>query len=185
MSELKDYDIMDIEAMDDERLEKSESGKIQVTRVYIKSDVDAAIDELKAEHHKERHEYIEMVAQLKAENERLKDELDAANNQCENLINSATDIMLRQDKVNDAKCDEVESLKATHYAEMVDAGMRERRLKRALWLARGYIMTLLQRDFQRLAYQCNNGDYKKNLLNRRNRYYDLYEKCRAKVEKFK
>lgn len=47
MSELKDYDIMDIEAMDDERLEKSESGKIQVTRVYIKSDVDAAIAELK------------------------------------------------------------------------------------------------------------------------------------------
>ena len=48
MSELKDYDIMDIEAMDDERLEKSESGKIQVTRVYIKSDVDNAIAELKS-----------------------------------------------------------------------------------------------------------------------------------------
>lgn len=31
---------------------------------------------------------------------------------------------------------EIESLKASHYAEMVDAGMRERRLKRALWLAR-------------------------------------------------
>lgn len=45
MRELKDYDIMDIEAMDDERLEKSESGKIQVTRVYIKSDVDAVIAE--------------------------------------------------------------------------------------------------------------------------------------------
>ena len=48
MSELKDYDIMDIEAMDDERLEKSESGRIQVTRVYIKSEVDKVIDELKA-----------------------------------------------------------------------------------------------------------------------------------------
>ena len=43
MSELKDYDIMDIEAMDDERLEKSESGKIQVTRVYIKSEADKVI----------------------------------------------------------------------------------------------------------------------------------------------
>ena len=31
---------------------------------------------------------------------------------------------------------ELESLKASHYAEMVDAGMRERRLRRALWLAR-------------------------------------------------
>ena len=45
MSELKDYDIMDIEAMDDERLEKSESGKIQATRVYIKSEADKVIAE--------------------------------------------------------------------------------------------------------------------------------------------
>ena len=49
MSELKDYDIMDIEAMDDERLEKSESGKIQVTRVYIKSEADKVIEEKDAE----------------------------------------------------------------------------------------------------------------------------------------
>ena len=34
--------------------------------VYRKSEVDSAIDELKREHHKERHEYIDMVAQLKA-----------------------------------------------------------------------------------------------------------------------
>jgi Tat protein secretion system quality control protein TatD with DNase activity len=33
---------------------------------------------------------------------------------------------------------EIESLKASHYAEMVDAGMRERRLRRALWLAHAY-----------------------------------------------
>ena len=45
MSELKDYDIMDIEAMDDERLEKSSSGKIFVTRVYIKDEVDAVLSE--------------------------------------------------------------------------------------------------------------------------------------------
>lgn len=36
-------------------------------RVYNKSDVDAAIDELKTAHHKERHEYIKMVAELKEE----------------------------------------------------------------------------------------------------------------------
>ena len=34
--------------------------------VYRKSEVDAAIDELKREHHRERHEYIDMVAQHKA-----------------------------------------------------------------------------------------------------------------------
>ena len=48
MSELKDYNILDIEAMDDERLEKSESGKIQVTRVYIKEEADKVIAELKS-----------------------------------------------------------------------------------------------------------------------------------------
>ena len=31
---------------------------------------------------------------------------------------------------------EIESLKASHYAESVDEGMRERRLRRALWLTR-------------------------------------------------
>ena len=44
--ELKDYDIMDIEAMDDERLEKSESCRIKATRVYIKSEADKVIAEL-------------------------------------------------------------------------------------------------------------------------------------------
>ena len=33
---------------------------------YDKNEVDSAIDELKQEHHRERHEYIEMVAQYKA-----------------------------------------------------------------------------------------------------------------------
>lgn len=88
----------------------------------------------------------------------------------------------------------IEELKAKLYeAEeaMIEAGadaadyyQENRKLKRALWLARGYIMTLLQRDFQRLAYQCNNDDYKKNLLRRRNRYYDLNEKCRAKAKEY-
>ena len=79
----------------------------------------------------------------------------------------------------------LEDVQASHYAEMVDAGMRERKLNCAMWLARGNIMTLLQRDFQRLAYQCNNDDYKKNLLRRRNRFYDLYEKCIKKAEEYK
>ena len=79
--ELKDYDIMDIEAMDDERLEKSESGKIQVTRVYIKSEVDAAIAELKAENERlkrceiwmKQHFFCEeVIACESAKNRKLK-----------------------------------------------------------------------------------------------------------------
>lgn len=57
--------------------------------------------------------------------------------------------------------------------------------QRALWLARGYIMTLLQRDFQRLLCQCNNDGYKPNLARRRNKYYDLHEKCLKKAEEYK
>lgn len=65
MSELKDYDIMDIEAMDDERLEKSESGKIQVTRVYIKSEVDKVIADLEESHKKEVEQLLIKIAGLK------------------------------------------------------------------------------------------------------------------------
>ena len=48
-------------------------------------------------------------------------------------------IYVSLDQVNkdiEEKNAEIENIKATHYAEMVDAGMRERKLKRALWLAR-------------------------------------------------
>lgn len=79
-------------------LEPEEGGKlVEEETCYLKSDVDAAIDDLKTAHHKERHEYIRMIADLK-------------------------------EKLEDAK--------ATAYADSVDAGMRERKLKRALWLAR-------------------------------------------------
>ena len=93
------------------------------------------------------------------------------------------------------KCDKLE-IKYVGYGmgfyptEDVDAAIAELKaenvkLKRALWTARGYIMTLLNRDFQRLAYQCNNDDYKKNLLRRRNRYYELSEKCLKKAKEYK
>ncbi len=94
-------------------------------------------------------------AELKAENERLK--------KCE--------IWMMQHFY----CEEVIACESA----------KNRRLKRALWLARGYIMTLLQRDFQRLAYQCNSDDYKTNLLHRRNRYYDLSEKFLKKADEYK
>ena len=48
------------------------------------------------------------------------------------------EIYVSLDQVNKAieeKNAEIENIKATHYAEMVDAGMRERKLKRALYKA--------------------------------------------------
>lgn len=64
MSGLKDYDIMDIEAMDDERLEKSESGRIQVTRVYIKAEADKVIADLEESHKKEVEQLLMEIAGL-------------------------------------------------------------------------------------------------------------------------
>ena len=46
------------------------------------------------------------------------------------------EVVEKYGKENAELKDEIESLKASHYAEMVDAGMRERRMRRALWLAR-------------------------------------------------
>lgn len=117
-------------------------------KAYDIDEVDAAIAELKSENKmlKEhiangdvsRITWIDEATKLKAENERLKDELNAANNQCENLINFATDIMLRQDKVNDSKCTEIESL------------------KRALWIARAYRAEARKNYWY--ARSCHEGD---------------------------
>jgi hypothetical protein len=51
------------------------AGEFTMHEVYLKSDVDAAIDELKTAHHKERHEYIKMIAELK---EKLKEQTSIA-----------------------------------------------------------------------------------------------------------
>lgn len=59
-----------------ERLGDANKTYPESTLVIRKQFVDGAIDELKREHHRERHEYIDMVAQLKAENQRLKKKMD-------------------------------------------------------------------------------------------------------------
>ena len=93
----------------------------------------------------------------------------------------------------EADNDRLEVLRRTHVEAIVsmsgqiipNQAKEIRGLKCALWLARGYIMTLLHRDFQRLAYQCNSDDYKNNLIRRRNKFYDLYEKCIKKAGEYK
>jgi hypothetical protein len=79
----------------------------------------------------------------------------------------------------------LEDAKATAYAESVDAGMRERRLKRALWLTR--LRTL--RNFSVLAYfQTLRANDKKSNMDFDEMAYriDLARvKCRAKAEEYK
>ena len=91
MSELKVYKISGIEFD---------------SQFYHKSEADKVIAELKD---KARH-YPIMAALLESDKKEiaeLKDKLQAADTQIENLITSASSIMLSQDRVTDNKCAEL------------------------------------------------------------------------------
>lgn len=94
----------------------------------------------------------------------------------------------------------LEDVQATAYTESVDAGMENRRLKRALWLARAeraYVTTLLWNVY---CYQ-NNCLYFRDFMNEKcnpfrdlpkktamewsNLWESIETKCRAKAEKYK
>lgn len=64
--ELKQYTSNEIEELDDARLEASEDGIIKMTRVYIASEVDNVIDD-----------YVQLIKELEAENEKLKEHVSA------------------------------------------------------------------------------------------------------------
>jgi hypothetical protein len=127
---------------------------------YEADEVDAAIAELKVRNvmfHDEAKYY-------KAENESLKAKLETVNE----LVKTSKDMYDRT----------IESLKASHYADSVDAGMRERRLRRALWLARA----LRARDIQRwwIAATCS------KTTERACRVWNNIEiKCLKKAEEYK
>ena len=76
--------------------------------IYMASEVDAAIAELK------------------------KKLMPCLNGDC--IL--TCEVVEKYGKENAELKQKLEDAKASHYAEMVDAGMRERRLRRALWLAR-------------------------------------------------
>lgn len=72
----------------------------------------------------------------------------------------------------------LEDVQASAYAESVDAGMRERRLQRALWLARA----LRARDIQRwwIAATCAPKTERACSV-----WNNVEHKCRAKAEEYK
>lgn len=112
---------------------------------YPAKDVDAAIDELKREHHRERHEYIGMVAQLKAklveqesENRRLKRALWLAR---------------------------AERAKAIKWHEGLERYLQERK---KYWPSRFYFMK--DDEMYHVWYKC---------------WCEVERKCRAKAEQYK
>ena len=82
---------------------------------------------------------------------------------------------------------EIESLKASHYAESVDAGMRERRIRRELWLARAWFCGRSSEYFSGMASRCKIGqeDFYREVSERATKYMKLSYKCQARAEKYK
>jgi hypothetical protein len=98
---------------------------------------------------------------------------------------------------------QLESEKASRYAESVDAGMRERRLKRALWLARAERANEIHFMWCQLIYDTKYGIVKFNVrknwweenvkqgqtLHTPQGWTDVWDKieykCRAKAEEYK
>ena len=92
----------------------------------------------------------------------------------------------------------VESLKASHYADSVDAGMRERRLNRSLWLARansaegqffywcarfGVESGFTKTDIR--GYSVNTKRRLRTIGEWIEKWKNVKSKCRAKAEEYK
>ena len=92
-------------------------------------------------------------------------EINELRDECAELHNRVA-TLLSQIRIRDERIDELkaklENVQASAYAESVDAGMRERRLKRVLWLARAnrakekQQLFLFSLDFEKL---CIDGFY--------------------------
>jgi hypothetical protein len=153
-------------------LEPEEGGKlVEEETCYLKSDVDAAIAELKDKC--QMHDFFwegcgfakrgfkntiavsEALDELQAENAELKKKL--------------------------------EDVQASHYAEMVDAGMRERRLRRALYNACANWAKCEERINNRDAYDASEylPSAEDKFRKKAERWSEIERKCRAKAEQYK
>lgn len=140
-------------------LEPEEGGAlVEEKTCYLKSKVDEAIAELKAK----LDEKDEDIAYWRKEYD-------------------------EETKLTDALKAEIESLKASHYAEMVDAGMRERRLRRALWRAIALFCARSCEYFSGIMNHCLMGqdDIYRRCEEKKNKYLNAMYKCRAKMEQYK
>ena len=141
-------------------------------RWYNADDVDALLaekdkeiarlDDLAHAHNIELLRKENMIAEKDAEIARLKGDLkDSWDDRADSLK-----MLVEKDK-------EIESLKASHYAEMVDAGMRERRLRRELYKA----CANWAKAKQRRSYGLGWADW---VI-----WAKMKRKCRAKAEEYK
>ena len=124
----------------------------EYTEFYLKSEADKVIAEKDAE-------IVELKKKL----------IPCLNGDC--IL--TCEVVEKYGKENAELKAEVESLKASHYAESVDAGMRERRLRRALYKACANWAHAELMWASLLDFKCpENWD-------------EMERKCRAKAEEFR
>lgn len=130
--------------------------------VYLKKDVDEAIAELK--------EFAEDACIERDDNQTAIDELQAENAE------------LKQ---------KLEDVQASMYADVVDANMEIRKLKRALWLARAE-RSKSEKDYWGHIYNEDCGEFNYTILSRSlasdewmRIWHNVELKCRAKAEEYK
>ena len=160
MSELKARHAFDVYE------EYTKTGDDEAAQVYLKSEADNVISTIRAERDEYRYN------------------LSCARNEIHNMQVSVREDVKRiadKDKVIAEKDKEIaelkqklEDTKATAYAESVDAGMENRKLKRALWLSR----TEMARTSAWVFWN-RNDDYNYN------KWKKVERKCRAKAEEYK
>ena len=167
---------------------------------YGCNEVDEAIDELKDKI--QMHDFFwegcgfakrrfkntiavsEAFDRLEAENAELKKKLiPCLNGDC--IL--TCEVVEKYGKENAELKAEIESLKASHYAESVDAGMRERRLCRLLWHAIALFCARSCEYFSGIMSHCLMGqvDLYRRCEEKKNKYLHAMYKCRAKAEEYK
>ena len=137
---------------------------------------------------------IDEISRLRAENAELKQKLmPCLNGDC--IL--TCEVVEKYGKENAELKQKLEDAKATAYAESVDAGMENRRLKRALLLARAerYKMREFiareegnlcnQMSWSRILRERTYGQWVDQLLRIANLANKLQSKCRAKAEEYK
>lgn len=158
-------------------------GTIADAQAYLKKDVDEAIDELKTEHHKERDEYISMVHSREQTIKELNAKLDEKESWVKMLGEGEAALSLELEKTKQ----KLENVQASMYADVVDANMDNRRLRRSLWRAIALFCARSCEYFNGIMSHCLMGQ--EDLYNRcekkKNKYLNAMYKCRAKMEEYK
>ena len=172
--------------------------------VYIlASDVMEAIAELKADYHAEVEEVcvektnVDTLEKVLKEKDKALGEKDALLNDFREMQRQIAEKCGRLENAIDKKDDEIaelkqklESVQASMYCDVVDANMENRRLKRALWLARAlrakeckYKYETWERHEERKVYK----DYDMiAIVSRKARMWRKVElKCLNKAEEYK